>query len=33
MWKRADSGGFAGLHIDRENWFEIYTAAIGAEVP
>ena len=23
----------AGLHIDRETWFEIYTAAIGAEVP
>ena len=26
-------GDAAGLHIDRETWFEIYTAAIGAEVP
>ena len=26
-------GAAAGLHIDRETWFEIYTAAIGAEVP
>ena len=26
-------GDAAGLNIDRETWFEIYTAAIGAEVP
>ncbi|MGB1669538.1 MAG: aldo/keto reductase [Candidatus Puniceispirillaceae bacterium] len=26
-------GDAAGLHVDRETWFEIYTAAIGAEVP
>ena len=26
-------GDAAELNIDRETWFEIYTAAIGAEVP
>ncbi|CAI8202922.1 MAG: Uncharacterised protein [SAR116 cluster bacterium] len=26
-------GVAAGLQIDRETWFEIYTAAIGCEVP
>ncbi|MEC8091139.1 MAG: aldo/keto reductase, partial [Pseudomonadota bacterium] len=29
----AKIGEAAGLTIDRETWFEIYTAAIGAEVP